>query len=159
MAILLIVYVYLFVSFSRPKIRCDVCEFINYSSHQKINLLSPKKTEIIYQYDIGIGEDFWIFDYKSKKDIKNLIKINKLNKVDDNNINKVNNLLEKYYSDLQESRRKKFDENTTIQELINTNNSYYLYIEVGDNQEGYYIIILNVNDKKLYCFYVNRYSM
>lgn len=119
----------------------------------KIMFPKPSSVNNIYRFDFAEGEDFIIWEYENDKDVSKLIK--KLHPIDD--INKITNLLDEYYSHLDNINKQIFKENTNYEKLLNINN-YYLYKNEYNSEVCFsnLLLIFVPEDNYLYIFQVVR---
>ena len=124
------------------------------NSNHKITLLPPLKDDTIYERKFSEGEDFYIFDYEEDS-INKIIETNYFEKITEENIEEVNQILKRYQDDLCEKERKLFDKTITISELSVIGN-YYRYLQLDDDEDDYFVFIIFPNNNKLYSFYINH---
>lgn len=119
----------------------------------KIMFPKPSSVNNIYRFDFAEGEDFIIWEYENDKDVSKLIK--RLHPIDD--INKITNLLDEYYSHLDNINKQIFKENTNYEKLLNINN-YYLYKNEYTSEVCFsnLLLIFVPEDNYLYIFQVVR---
>lgn len=122
-------------------------------TNHKITLLSPLKDNTIYRSEFGEGEDFHILDYEEDS-INKIIETNYFEKITEENIEEVNQILKRYQDDLCEKERKLFDKTITISELSVIGN-YYRYLQLAD-EDDYFVFIIFPNKNKLYSFHINH---
>ena len=84
--------------------------YINYG----VSLVKPLSTDIIYRYSFGEGEDFYIFNYDSDKDIEKIIQKNGFKKITKSNLEEITKILNIYHDDLCEKEISIFDKTTNI---------------------------------------------
>lgn len=127
--------------------------YINYG----VSLEKPLSTDIIYRYSFGEGEDFYIFNYDSDKDIEKIIQKNGFKKITESNLEEITKILNIYHDDLCEKELSIFDKTTNISNLTKIGN-YYLYpndINMVDDND-YSIQIIFPKERKVYHFAINH---
>lgn len=129
--------------------------YLNYG----VKLHKPLNTEIVYTYDFGEGEDFYMLNYDKKKDIKKIINRNSFTKITEDNLEDITKVLEKYRNDLCKDELGKFDNTTSVSELALIGN-YYLHSDeneiFNEHNEHYFVEIIFPKNKKLYHFGINH---
>lgn len=151
--IIICIFILLIVSFIFSKIWNGYC-FEVYVNHN-VSLWNPLNVETVYRYEFGEGEDFYIFNYASDKDIRKIIKKNNFKKITKDNLKNTIKILNKYRDDLCEKELKLFDRTVNISELSTIGN-YYLYVEGIEDDGDYCIGIIFPKDKKIYYFNINH---
>lgn len=124
--------------------------FINW----QIYLPGVKEEKIIYDSFFREGDTISILTISDFKFLKKIKEINNFEAISSENITTIQNDLLNFYNDLGQLKeingKEVYDENINVEQLLSTNN-YYL-IKKKNQNKSYIILILDIEDKKIYSF-------
>ena len=124
--------------------------FINW----QIYLPGVKEEKIIYDSFFREGDTISILTISDFKFLEKIKGINNFEAISSENITTIQNDLLNFYNDLGQLKeingKEVYDENINVEQLLSTNN-YYL-IKKKNQNKSYIILILDIEDKKIYSF-------
>lgn len=124
--------------------------FINW----QIYLPGVKEEKVIYDSFFREGDTISILTISDFKFLKKIKEINNFEAISSENITTIQNDLLNFYNDLGQLKeingKEVYDENINVEQLLSTNN-YYL-IKKKNQNKSYIILILDIEDKKIYSF-------
>jgi len=144
---ILIILIVLIVCFIHVDSKLDL--YINW----KIYLPGVQRRTVIYDSFFRTGDQISIFKYYNKGKMKMIRDMNHFDRISPENIYNIQENLLDFYDRLgpntdKDSGKVKYDENIQIKQLLNINN-YYL---IKREDESYIIMIMDMNNKKIYAF-------
>lgn len=130
---------------------CQIDFFINWH----IYLPGAKEEKIIYDSFFREGDTISILTISNHESLKKIKEINNFEAISFENIENLRNNLMDFYNGLSVGEKgingkEVYDKNINVEHLLSTNN-YYL-IKKENQNKSYIILILDVEDKKLYTF-------
>lgn len=129
---------------------CQIDAFINWH----IYLPGVKEEKIFYDTFFREGDRISILTISNLDSLKKIKEINNFEAISSKNINIIQDNLLNFYNGLGEFKevngKEVYDKNINIEQLLSTNN-YYL-IKKKNQNKSYIILILDMENKKLYSF-------
>lgn len=149
--IILVVFLALILIFVHVDSKLDL--YINW----KIYLPGIQRRTVIYDNFFRQGNQISIFKYHSKGKMKLIRDINHFDKISSKNTKEIQTFLSDFYNHLGynqkgEGGQSKYNKYINTNQLLSTNNYYLL----KEKNESYIILILDMENKRLYTFITIR---
>lgn len=129
---------------------CQIDAFINWH----IYLPGVKEEKIVYDTFFREGDTISVLTISDFNSLKKIKKINNFEAISSENMSTIQNNLLNFYNGLGQFKeidgKEAYNQNINTEQLLSTNN-YYLMKKKNQN-ESYLILILDMENKKIYSF-------